>query len=533
MGMQIWDAFPCDQYLSLVPWARLDLEIGSTRLPVPLIAGVAPEVVASLQEAHGLLSMALTDAINNFVSGRASLGDPVLRVRVEDAYAELVHSRPHLREHIRCRREPDGTFQWEFPLDPTQSAIVTFAGVRVMNALTKQEARLGFAPPIAPAVGTLLGCLDGTRTAAEVRAVVAVAGGDVERELMRLLEVLNAQQCLAASARSAVRARWLTATHDRDVVHLGHAGLLYRQRDQFFCFDPWLVPWFVNAPVPSLCGALLPRPAVLFLTHEHSDHMNEHTLLQMPKDMPVIVPSRRDRRALYIDYPTLLRVLGFQEVIELAHGERWTFEGGAVVSVPFFGEDPCDLELPRNCYLIVDRGRNTLVLADSGLTNTGRSVVKDGVIEDLVRRYGPIATVFASQQQELVVRATHGHACLSHPGRWLEMGENAYLPHRYLVELAAGAKARLLVSYATGGAEWYPVHLGFFVNLRKPARTLLEMASWEPLESLKGLLAPYGCGYHYGHALDIFRPTPDGGTEVVKGGEALDPRRLFGADSGD
>jgi len=102
-----------------------------------------------------------------------------------------------------------------------------------------------------------------------------------------------------------------------------------------------------------------------------------------------------------------------------------------------------------------------------------------------------------------------------------------------LVELAAGAKARLLVSYATGGAEWYPVHLGFFVNLRKPARTLLEMASWEPLESLKGLLAPYGCGYHYGHALDIFRPTPDGGTEVVKGGEALDPRRLFGADSGD
>jgi hypothetical protein len=57
------------------------------------------------------------------------------------------------------------------------------------------------------------------------------------------------------------------------------------------------------------------------------------------------------------------------------------------------------------------------------------------------------------------------------------------------------------------------------------------MANWEPLENLKGLLAPYGCGYHYGHALDIYRPTPDGGTEVVEGGEALDPRRLFGADS--
>jgi hypothetical protein len=220
-------------------------------------------------------------------------------------------------------------------------------------------------------------------------------------------------------------------------------------------FDPWLVPWI---PVPSLCGTLLPRPAALFLTHEHDDHMNVRTLLLMPKDIPVIVPSRRDRRALYFDYPAFLRELGFQEVIDLAHGERWAFEGGAVVSVPFYGEDPCDLELPRNCYLIVDRGRNMLILADSGPTNSGRSAVKDGVIEDLVRRYGPIATVFASQLQQHCVRGCTEMACLSHPGRWLETGVITYVPQSYLVELAASAKARLLVSYATGGADWYPDH---------------------------------------------------------------------------
>src|SRR2546430_2333045 len=152
--MQIWDAFPCDQYLSLVPWARLELESGGTPRPFPLIAGVAPEVVASLQEAYKRLSMALTVAISDVVSGRALLGDPVLRARVEDAYAELIQSRPHLREHIRCRREPDGTFHWEFPLNPTQSAIFTFVGLRVVNALTKQEVLLGFEPPNTPAVGT-------------------------------------------------------------------------------------------------------------------------------------------------------------------------------------------------------------------------------------------------------------------------------------------------------------------------------------------------------------------------------------------
>jgi len=170
------------------------------------------------------------------------------------------------------------------------------------------------------------------------------------------------------------------------------------------------------------------------------------------------------------------------------------------------------------------------VLADSGPTNTGRSLVKDGVIEDLVRLYGPISTVFTSRQQLLMVRAEFNDACLVPPGRWLEIGEYSYLTHRYLVELAAGAKARLLVSYSTGGAEWYP-DLSFQFSLSKPARTFLLAANWEPMENLKGLLAPYGCSYHDSYALDIFRPTPDGGTEVVKGGEALDPRRLFGADS--
>src|SRR5712691_1356840 len=199
--MQIWDAFPSDQYLSLVPWARLVLERGGAPRPLAYdIAGVAPEVVVSLSEAYRLLDQALNGAINDVLFGRASLNDPVLRVRLEDAYAELIQSRPHLRKHIECRREPDGTFHWDFPKDPTQSAIVAYVGVRVVNALTKKAGLFGFEPPVGPAVGRLLGCLDGTHTAAEVRAVVATASGDVERGLIRLLEVLNAHECLTVSA---------------------------------------------------------------------------------------------------------------------------------------------------------------------------------------------------------------------------------------------------------------------------------------------------------------------------------------------
>src|SRR2546425_9800066 len=137
--MQIWDAFPFDQYLSLVPWAKLELKIGDTPGPFPFLGGTAPEVMTSLLEARRLLSEVLMNAIQDVVAGRVLLGDPKRRVLVEDAYAELIQSQPQLRAHIRCRRESEGAFYWEFPKDPTQSTIATYVGMRVVNSLTKQE----------------------------------------------------------------------------------------------------------------------------------------------------------------------------------------------------------------------------------------------------------------------------------------------------------------------------------------------------------------------------------------------------------
>jgi hypothetical protein len=180
--------------------------------------------------------------------------------------------------------------------------------------------------------------------------------------------------------------------------------------------------------------------------------------------------------------------------------------------------------------LVVDRGRHTLVQADSCPTNSGRSAVKEGVIDALVQEYGPIATVFASQQQLLEVRVNAVYACLSHPGRWLETCEDGYLTNSYLAQLAASAKARLFVSYATGGADWYPDNLSFFFIPHKPARTAFLTANWEPLEKLEELLIRYGCRYHCSSVFDLFRPAPDGGTQVVSAAEALDPSKLFGLD---
>ena len=530
---QIWDTLRSEQYVGLVPWAWVQLETSEAPGPFPFVGGVAPEVVASLHEAHSLLLSGIETAVSDVFSRRASLDDPAMGARLEDAYAELVHSRPHLNAHIQCGRGPDGTFHWEYPKDPSRSAAMTYLGLRIFHSVKRQAIPLAFDRPIAPALGRFIGFLDGTHTVSEIKTVVTAAGRDVSRTLTQLLDLLQRHDCLAVSARAPISDHWRSAIQDQDLVHLGHAALLYRQADRCFLFDPWLMPWFAESPVPSLWGCLLPRPAAIFLTHDHDDHVDPRTLLHMPKDLPVIVPSRRNRRALYFDYPALLRELGFSQIIELAHGETWKFEGGVVVSVPFFGEDPCDLEMPRNCYLIADRGRNTLVHVDSGPTNSGRSAVKEGVIDQLVQTYGQIATVLASQQQLLELRTYAAHASLSPPGKWLQVGENGYLTNGYLAELAAHAKARLFVSYATGGADWYPDHLSFMFSGRNPARTALLTANWESPEKLGDLLAVGGCRYHYSRALDVFRPTTDGGTAVISAADALAPLTLYRQAYGD
>ena len=529
-----WNKLPREHFLALAPWSWVQFESAEPPGPFPFVGGLAPDVVAALQQAHTLLASAIDTAISDVFAKRAPLDDPDRQRRLEDAYAEVVNARPYLSRYITCGRKPDGSFQWELPFQPAKSSTVTNGGLRIFHSVKRQAVPIGFDQrPFGPIVGKLIGMLDGSHRVEEIKTVVMSSPREAQPVLSRLMDALQQYDCLRSSPNSGIRQRWFDVVHDRETVHLGHAALLYRQQDNVFWFDPWLLPWFAESSVPSLWTSLLPKPAAIFLTHDHDDHVDPRTLLHVPKDTPVIVPSRRNKKHLFYDYPALLRELGFGRVVELAHGEVWPFEGGTVVSVPFYGEDPCDLEMPRNCYLISDRGQNVLIHADSGPTNDGRSALKDDVIRRLVDKYGPIRLLFASQQQLLEVRSHAAHAALSHPGKWLDVGENGYLTNGYLAELCATAGANLFVSYATGGADWYPDHLSFMFSRRNPARTALLTAHWEPPESLKTLLTPNGCGYHYGRALDVFSDRGQGTIDIRSAAETLAPLNLYRAEHGD
>jgi L-ascorbate metabolism protein UlaG (beta-lactamase superfamily) len=528
--MNIWDSYAPDQFIGLNPWVWVQLESSEPPGPFPFLGGVDSAVVESLHQVHGTLLSSIETAISDIMAHRAPLDDPALPRRLEDAYAEVVETRPNLKNHIQCGRQPDGSFQWSFPLDPQATGVMSYQGLRIFNAVTRHATPFGFERPIAPLVGKFIGFLDGTHRTEEIRTIATALGRDMERHLTKIFELLKTHDCLAVSPQSSVQAHWLNLTRDQDMIHLGHAALMYRHQNQFFWFDPWLMPWFAESPVPSLWTSLLPRPAAIFLTHDHDDHVDPRTLLHLPKGVPIFVPSRKNRLGLYYDYLSLMRELGFSDVKEMAHGDSWKLGGGEVVSVPFYGEDPCDLALPRNCYLVNDRSYNILVHADSGPTNDGKSAIKSGTIAELVKRYGSITTVFASQQQLKEVRSYAAYACLSHPGKWLEVGENGFLTNQYLAGVCATARAKLFVSYATGGADWYPDHLSFMFSNRNPARTALLTAHWDQPDSLRTSLDPVGCSYHFAHALDIVRHDANGSVRVFSLSKELAPIALFQLD---
>ena len=179
--MALWDRVGLNQFVGLQPWVWVQLESAEPPGPFPFMGGVAPEVVASLHEVHGILMSAVETAISDVFAHRTSVDDPATGRRLEDAYAEVVESRPRLRQHIRCGRNPDGAFVWEFPKDRQKSAVMNYAGLRIFNAVTRQALPMGLDGPRSRGVGKLLGCLNGTRTVSEIRTIVTTAGRDAEQ----------------------------------------------------------------------------------------------------------------------------------------------------------------------------------------------------------------------------------------------------------------------------------------------------------------------------------------------------------------
>jgi UDP-MurNAc hydroxylase len=164
---------------------------------------------------------------------------------------------------------------------------------------------------------------------------------------------------------------------------LSHAGLLVKNKPgkSLIC-DPWLVgssywrSWWNYPPVSKdLVNSL--NPDFIYLTHIHWDHFHGASLKKFSYKIPIIIP-----RGNYSRIKDDLRYLGYNNIIELKHGETFKLDNGfTITSYQFW-------MFLDSAVLIECDGVKLLNLNDSkhmGLT-----------LKQIVRRHRPIDFVFRS-----------------------------------------------------------------------------------------------------------------------------------------
>lgn len=88
--------------------------------------------------------------------------------------------------------------------------------------------------------------------------------------------------------------RALRHARQDNLTWIGHASFLVQLRGRSVLIDPVLSrslgPGFVRNVDPGLCGAHLPPIDAVLITHNHRDHMDEPTLLQLGASPLYVVP---------------------------------------------------------------------------------------------------------------------------------------------------------------------------------------------------------------------------------------------------
>ncbi len=104
---------------------------------------------------------------------------------------------------------------------------------------------------------------------------------------------------------------------------LSHAGMLIQNQAATLVCDPWIIGscywrswWNFPPPDPILVNSL--EPDYIYLTHIHWDHFQGDSLRKLGKHKTIIVPKGN-----YSRIKDDLNDMGFKNIIELAHGERF------------------------------------------------------------------------------------------------------------------------------------------------------------------------------------------------------------------
>src|SRR6266567_3275524 len=114
------------------------------------------------------------------------------------------------------------------------------------------------------------------------------------------------------------------------VTYIGHACMMMESDRARILMDPWLTDptyhgtWWHYPPLAHGVRDL-PKIDYLYLSHEHPDHFDPPTLRQLDKNVAVLIPNFKRKRAR-----ERLQAIGFRNITEVEFGAELPLNGGGL-----------------------------------------------------------------------------------------------------------------------------------------------------------------------------------------------------------
>jgi L-ascorbate metabolism protein UlaG (beta-lactamase superfamily) len=256
--------------------------------------------------------------------------------------------------------------------------------------------------------------------------------------------------------------------------YTGHAGFLVETRDVSVLIDPVIANRRADyADNVISYSNLPPKIDYICLTHNHQDHVNLESLLQLRyKTRQVIVPKNNGGTLSDPSLRLMLKQLGF-DVTEVDEFQEIPVFGGRIVSVPFLGEHG-DLNIRSKTGWYLDLFRKKIYIgADSSNPDSA-----------LFQRLG---AAFGSVDILAI-----GMECVGAPYTWLYGALHSKVVSRAIKNsrrlngsdavqafgMVQALRAKQVYIYALGMEPWYTYFMGleYDQNARQlgEANTLIE-----------------------------------------------------------
>ncbi len=160
--------------------------------------------------------------------------------------------------------------------------------------------------------------------------------------------------------------RYSPLDKELSVKYIGHAGFLLETPDVAILIDPVIASRGDSYKDEIISfSELPPRIDYICITHNHQDHINFETLLQLRyKTDKILVPKNNSGSLLDPSMKLILKNLNF-DVIEVDDMEQIDIPDGQILSIPFLGEHG-DLNIrSKTAWFFELKGKKMMFMADS------------------------------------------------------------------------------------------------------------------------------------------------------------------------